>query len=117
MELGDEQLEDAQRVHGSQRMGGIRTEQDFAQAIPQERAFRHLNRQHRKAFGDTVFGALAQLVTMQGYLAKDAQDRIAVDVGGRFIEVETAVFEEEIGAGYWSAFAAKLLVERTPCGG
>ena len=49
VEFRDQHLQHAQRVHRAQRVCGVRSEQHFAQGIPQIRAFGDVDRQRGQA--------------------------------------------------------------------
>ena len=58
-------LENAERVHGAQRVRGPRAQQHLAQAVPQKWAFGHLHSEHGERVGNAVFGSVAEAVRQE----------------------------------------------------
>ena len=111
VEFGDEHFQNAEGVHGAQRVGGVGAEQHFAQRVPEIRAFGDVDGEGGQGVGDAVFGGLRERVAVGGHEREDAQD------GGGVVElragknVDAALVEEEVGAGDGGAAAAELAVE------
>ncbi|HEY3739584.1 MAG TPA: hypothetical protein VGL53_07060, partial [Bryobacteraceae bacterium] len=80
-------------------MRGVGPDEDFAQIIPEERAFGHLHGEHGKIVEDAVLRVLTELVAVRGDDSEDEEDGFAVDAGGGFGQIESAVVEEEVGSG------------------
>ena len=97
VKLGDDELEDAECMHGAERMRSPGTEKNFAQAVPQEGTFRHLHGEDGQRVGDAVFRGKAEAIAVPGHEAKHLEDTVGVVDGGAFGEVEAAVIEEEVG--------------------
>ncbi len=100
-----------ERVHGAEGVRGVRTEQDLAQAIPEERPFGHVDREHRKSLGDPVLCILAEFVTVGGHHGKDAQDVVGIVDGARFVEIDAVLLEEKVSACDGRATPAELTVK------
>ena len=66
MKFRDEEFKDAERVHRSQRVSGMRTEQNFAQAVPEKWPLGHVDGEDWERFGDTVLGILRERVAVRG---------------------------------------------------
>ncbi len=111
VELGDQHLQHAERVHGAQRVRGVGSEQHFAQRVPQIRPFGDVNGERGQRIGDAVFGGLRERVAMRGHQREDAQDRGGVAELRAGKDVDAALVEDEVGAGDGSAAAAELAVE------
>ena len=111
VELGDEHFEHAEGMHGAEGMGGMGAEQDFAQSIPEIRAFGDVNGEGGQGVGDAVFSGLRERVAVRGHKRKNAED------GGGVVElragddVDAALVEEEVGSGNGGAAAAELAIK------
>ena len=111
VELGNEHLQNAERVHGAQGMGGVGAEQDFAQRVPEIGPFGNVDGEDGQRVGDAVFGGLRERVAVRGHQREDAQDGGGVVELRAGLNVDAALVEEEIGAGDGRAAAAELAVE------
>ena len=67
VELRNEHFQNAEGVHGAQRMSGIGSEQHFAQRVPQVRAFGDVDGQGGQRVGDAVLGGLGEHVAVRGH--------------------------------------------------
>ena len=111
VELGDEHLQNAEGVHGAQGMGGVGSEQDFAQGVPQIGPLGDVDGQGGQRVGDAVFGGLGERVAVRGHEREDAQDGAGVVELRAGNDVDAALVEEEVGAGDGGAAAAELAIE------
>jgi len=99
VKLGDEHLENAEGVHGAEGMSGVGAEEDFAQGIPEVRAFGDVDGQGGQCVGDAVFGGLRKGVSVSGHQREDAQDGAGVVELRAGYDVDAALVEKEVGAG------------------
>ena len=76
MEFGNEQLENAQGMHGTQRVRSVRSQQNLAQAVPQKRTFWYVHVEHRQGIGQAVFRMLGQAIAMRRDQSEHAQDSL-----------------------------------------
>ena len=112
VELGDEQLQDAQRMHGAQRVRGVGPEQNFAQTVPQEGSFGDVHIEHRERVGKAVFGVLRQPVAMRRNHGEDAENSFGAGEQRRFGDIDAAILDHEVGAWNRGALASLGAVER-----
>ena len=111
VELGNQHFKHAQRVHGAQRVRGVRTQQHLAQRIPKVWPFGNMNSQHRQRVGDAVFSSLRQSVAVRCHERKDPQNcRGVVELRSR-LHVDAALVEQEISTGNGSSAPPELLVK------
>ena len=111
VELRDEHLQNAERVHGAQCMCRVGAEQDFAQGVPEIRAFGNVDGESGQRVGDAVFGGLRERVAVRGHQREDAQDGGGVAELRAGKNVDAALVEDEVGACDGGAAAAELAVE------
>ena len=111
VELGDQHLKHAERVHGAQRVRGVRAEQHFAQRVPQIGPFGDVDGEDGQRVGDAVFGGLRERVAVRGHQREDAQDGGGVIELRAGLNVDAALVEQEVGAGDGRAAAAELAIE------
>ena len=111
VELGNQHLKNAERVHGAQSVRGVRTEQHFAQRVPKVGAFGNGDGQHGQRVGDAVFSGLRERVAVRGHEREDAQDGGSVIELRAGLNVDAALVEEKVGAGDGRAAAAELAIE------
>ena len=111
VKFGNQHLQHAECVHGSQRVCRMRTEQHFTQRVPEIRPLGDMDGERRQRIGDAVFGRLRQCIAMRRHQREDAQD------GGGIAElragknVDAPLVENEVGAGDRRPAAAELAVE------
>ena len=111
VELGDQHLQNAEGVHGAQSLGGVGSEQDLAQGVPQVRPFGDVDGEGGQGVGDAVFGGLRERVAVGGHQREDAQDGAGVVELRAGHDVDASLVEEEVGSGNGGAAAAELAVE------
>ena len=111
VELGNQHLQHAQRMHGAQRVGGVGPEQNLAQRVPQIGPLGDVDGQNRQRVGDAVFGGLRERVAVRGHQREDAQDGAGVVELRAGQNVDAALVEQEVGSGDGRAAAAELAIE------
>ena len=111
VELGNQHLKNAQRVHGAQSVRGVRSQQNFAQRVPQIGPFGNVNGQHRQRVGDAVFRGLRERVAVRGHQREDAQDGAGVVELRARLNVDAALVEQEVSSGNRRAPAPELAIE------
>ena len=111
VEFGDEHLENAERVHGAQSVGGVGAEKHFAKSVPEVGAFRDGDGEDGKRVGDAVLSCLGERVAVRGHEGEDAQDGGGVIELRAGLNLDAALVEEEVGSGDGRAAAAELAIE------
>ena len=111
VELRNQHLQHAQRVHRAQRMRGVRSQQHLAQRIPQVRPLGNRDGQHRQRIGNAVFGRLRQRVAVRGHQREDAQDGCGVVELRSGLDVDASLVEQEIGSRDGRAPPPELAIE------
>jgi hypothetical protein len=96
VKLRNQHLQNSQRVHGAQRVRRMRSQQHFAQRIPQVRPLGNVNRQHRQRVRNAIFRRLRQRVAVRGHQRKDAQNRRGVVELRSRRNVDAPLIQQEI---------------------
>ncbi len=98
VELGNKQFQDAECVHGAQRVRGVRSEQDLAQTVPQEWTFGDVHIEHRESVGQAVFGILRQPVAVRRDQREDAKNSLRAGEQRGFGDIDAPVLHHEVGS-------------------
>ncbi len=78
LQFGKQQCEQTQRVHGPQRVGGMRLQKSLLQVKPELRSAWGSRRQRRQGLFDTVLGRRAQLESVVRHEVEQPQQYLRI---------------------------------------
>jgi hypothetical protein len=115
VELGNQQLQNAQGMHGAKRVRGVWPEQYLPQPIPQKGSLRYVHIEHRECVGQAILCILRQPVAMRSDQGKHPQNTLRTSQHSGFRNIDAPVLDHEVGAGNGNPLTPLRPVERLPC--
>ena len=109
-----EQRKQAQRMHGAQRLGGMRLGQDFTQVQPQLRSSRRRGCQGWQHALNLVFRGRAQPHVMMGDEMEKPEQDLGILQGGRLTQENQAIDHGKVGVGDSRPQVVKVARKRGP---
>ncbi len=99
-ELGHDELQDAESMHGAQGFAGVGAVQNVAEVVPERGSFFKIGGEQRKRGLKTVFGLGGELAAVLGDGLKEIENDIRIVRGivfgrGRCVEDDAAVLDME----------------------
>ena len=114
LQLRQQQSQQPQRVHGTQRVGGVRLQQRLLQIQPQFRAPRRHRGQRGKGLLNAVLRGRAQLQAVVRHEVKHPQQHFGILQGRRLLQKDESIHHRKIRGRQPRAPALHLPVQRRP---
>jgi hypothetical protein len=114
---GRNKVENAEGLHGAQRVGGVGFEEHHLQEAPQFGSARRQRRHRGQGLLDLVFGGGAEFQSVLGEKEKRAQQHFGIANPGGLAQGEQPIGGGKLSVGEPRANFLKLARKRRPAGG